>query len=202
MKPGPGTGDRGPGESGSAAGMPSRARMNFLPPPPPPRSLLPLTFPSPESRPSRYPVTGPRSRLQTGYTLIEVIVAFALLALALTLLLGTLSGSARQVRWSGDAGRAALHAQSLLDQVGITEPLEPGERRGEFEEGRYRWTLDVAPWNDPSLPPEGPQPLAPSAPQLYELSLDVEWGSGGSGERLALRSLRMVQPGLQDRGAL
>ena len=55
---------------------------------------------------------------QRGYTLIEVIVAFAILALGLTLLLGTLSGAARQVRWADEAGRASLHAQSLLDTLG------------------------------------------------------------------------------------
>ena len=48
-------------------------------------------------------------RRQRGYTLIEIIVAFAILALGLTLLLGTLSGATRQVRAAGDAGRAALH---------------------------------------------------------------------------------------------
>ena len=56
---------------------------------------------------------------QRGFTLIEVIIAFALLALALTLLLGSLSGAARQVRNANDAGRAALHAQSLLAQGGV-----------------------------------------------------------------------------------
>jgi general secretion pathway protein I len=75
--------------------------------------------------------------------LIEVIVAFAVLALGLTLLLGTLSGSTRQIRWSDDAGRAALHAQSLLDQVGVGEVLQPGHLEGELEDGRYRWALDV-----------------------------------------------------------
>src|SRR3546814_9469204 len=44
---------------------------------------------------------------ERGFTLLEVIIAFAVLALALTLLLGTLSGSAREVRASADAGRAA-----------------------------------------------------------------------------------------------
>ena len=131
-------------------------------------------------------------RPQSGYTLIEVIVAFALLALALTLLLGTLSGAARQVGWAGDAGRAALHAQSLLDQQGIGEPIQPGERTGEFDDGRYRWTLGVTPWTDPALPPAGPQPVARHN-RLYRLHLAVMWGDGGPRQRLDLQTLRLVQ---------
>ena len=129
---------------------------------------------------------------QQGYTLIEVLVAFAVLALALTMLLGTLSGATRQVRWSADAGRAALHAQSLLAQVGVGEALQPGRRDGEFDDGRYRWTLDVAPFVDPLLPaPAGSDPFAP---QLMQLRLAVEWGEGGRGQRMQLDSLRLVQP--------
>lgn len=135
----------------------------------------------------------PRPSSQRGYTLIEVIVAFALLALALTLLLGTLSGATRQVRWSGDAGRAALHAQSLLDQVGIGSPIAPGQESGDFEGGRYRWTLAVARWQDPARPADALEPAAGAFNHLYELSLAVEWGDGGPGERLQLRTLRLVQ---------
>lgn len=131
---------------------------------------------------------------QRGYSLIEVIVAFALLALALTLLLGTLSGATRQVRWSGDAGRAALHAQSLLATVGVGAPLEAGQREGEFDDGRYHWSLQVSPWSEP-LPTAAP--VAMSGPQMYELVLDVRWGEGGPRERLQLRSLRLAPPDLQ-----
>lgn len=139
-------------------------------------------------RGSRDSVISARRR-QDGYTLIEVIVAFALLALALTLLLGTLSGAVRQVRWSGDAGNAALHAQSLLDTVGFGSPLEPGRSDGEFEGGRYRWSLAIAPWDEP-LPPNVPRP--PAGNRLYEVALSVQWGGGGPRERLELRSLRLV----------
>ncbi len=131
---------------------------------------------------------------QRGYTLIEVIVAFALLAMALTLLLGTLSGSTRQVRWSADAGRAALHAHSLLDTVGITEPLRPGQRAGHFDDGRYRWTLSIAPWQDPAL---ANLPSSPGDAQMLELDLAVQWGEGGSGERLQWTTLRLAAPDLQ-----
>jgi general secretion pathway protein I len=141
----------------------------------------------------RMPAAG-RSTLR-GYTLIEVIVAFAILALALTLLLGTLSGATRQVRWADEAGRAALHAQSLLDQVGVGEALQPGHRDGDFEHGRYRWSLDVAPYQDPLLPP--PTTLDLSAPRLLQLSLTVQWGDAVDDprRRLQLQSLRLVTPG-------
>lgn len=129
---------------------------------------------------------------QRGYTLIEVIVAFALLAAALTLLLGSLSGAARQVRDSADAGRAALHAQSLLSQLGVGTPLEPGSDSGEFEQGRYRWALEIARWNDPTQAPDAM--LDPAAPKLLEIRLGVEWGGGGPRERLLLRTLRLVPP--------
>jgi len=129
---------------------------------------------------------------QRGYTLLEIIVAFAVLGLALTLLLGTLSGGVRQVRWSADSGRAALHAQSLLDEVGVGEVLQPGRRDGEFDGGRYRWVLDVAPYVDRDRPPG--QPFDPFSPQLLQLQLTVSWGEGGPRERLQLQSLRLVQP--------
>ncbi|MBP6799250.1 MAG: prepilin-type N-terminal cleavage/methylation domain-containing protein [Luteimonas sp.] len=139
--------------------------------------------PSPESR---VPTT------QRGFTLLEIIVAFAVLGLALTLLLGTLSGGTRQVRWSADSGRAALHAQSLLDATGVGEVLKPGRSVGEFEDGRYRWVMDVAPYVDRSRPP--PRMVDAFAPRLMQLQLTVAWGEGGPRERLQLQSLRLVQP--------
>lgn len=135
-----------------------------------------------------------RRHAQRGYSLIEVIVAFALLALALTLLLGTLSGATRQVRWAGDAGVAALHAQSLIASVGVGEPLSPGQSSGEFEDGRYRWSLQVAPWRDPA---RVDVPLQPAGDSLYEVALDVTWGDGGPRERLQLRSLRSAPADMQ-----
>lgn len=126
-----------------------------------------------------------------GYTLIEIIVAFAILALGLTLLLGTLSGATRQVRAAGDAGRAALHAESLLDEFG-TLP-QPQHRAGELEQGRYRWQFDVEPWQDPT-PRTVPAPVDPNAARLMHLRLQVEWGEGTPAQRVVATSLRLVLP--------
>ena len=129
---------------------------------------------------------------QRGYSLLEIVVAFGVLAVALSLLLGALSGGTRQVRWAADSGRAALHAQSLLDEVGVGEVLAPGRRDGEFAGGRYRWVLDVAPYVDADRPPAPPGD--PFAPRLLQLRLQVSWGEGGPRERLELNTLRLVQP--------
>lgn len=131
-------------------------------------------------------------RGQDGYSLLEIVVAFGVLAVALSLLLGALSGGTRQVRWAADSGRAALHAQSLLDEVGVGEVLAPGRRDGEFAGGRYRWVLDVAPYVDADRPPAPASD--PFAPRLLQLRLQVTWGEGGPRERLELHTLRLVQP--------
>ena len=138
-----------------------------------------------------------RRSAQRGFTLIEVIVAFGILALALTLLLGTLSGAAKQVHWSDQAGRAALYAQSFIAQTGVAQALRAGHREGTFEDGRYRWTLDIAPYADPLIPPAPARDL--SAPRLWRLAMTVQWGDGDDPrQRIAVQSLRLVTPNVQE----
>ena len=129
---------------------------------------------------------------QRGYSLLEVIIAFALLALALTLLLGSLSGAARQVGQADVRSRATLYAQSLLSELGVGEALQPGQAEGDFDDGRYRWQLEVAPYVDPLRPPEVLDD--PFAAQLLQVRLAVSWGEAGPAQRMQVDTLRLVQP--------
>jgi general secretion pathway protein I len=71
--------------------------------------------------------------------------------------------------------------------------LQPGHRDGRFEDGRYRWSLDVVPYRDPLLPPAVTIDLG--APKLLQVSLLVQWGKGDDPrQRLLLQSLRLVTP--------
>jgi general secretion pathway protein I len=133
-----------------------------------------------------------RSDSQRGYTLIEVVVAFALLAFGMSLLLGSLTNATKQVRASDEYGRAALHAQSILDQTGVGEALVVGERGGALENGRYRWEMSVTPYVDPSAPPRQTEILG--APRLLQLDLTLRWGEAGPRQTLQLRSLRLITP--------
>lgn len=130
----------------------------------------------------------PARRQQRGFTLLEVIVAFALLALALTLLLGALSGASRQVRMSADSSRATLHAQSLLAQLGTGEVLQPGRQDGSFDGDRYRWQLEVSPFADP-LAARAQRDAG--APQLLDVRLVVRWGDARD-QSLQWRTLRLA----------
>ncbi len=131
---------------------------------------------------------------QRGYSLLEVIVAFALLALALTLLLGSLSGGSRQVHNADLRTRAVLHAQSLLALTGVDTPLQEGRQQGQWEDGRYTWELQISPFVEPrSSPVPASATVAPAGPQLAELRLQVRWGER-AGEQLQWRTLRLLPP--------
>jgi general secretion pathway protein I len=142
-------------------------------------------------------------RRQRGFSLLEVILAFTLLAVALGILMAILGGGLTQVRGAGDASVATLHAQSLLEEVGVLEPIEPGRRGGDFDNGRYRWEMvvteaeDPAPAGiaDPSLPPVETVGLQlPSAPRLYRIELEMSWGEGDFERRIAFVTLRARTP--------
>lgn len=81
-------------------------------------------------------------RPSRGFTLIEMIAAFVIFAIAVGALMQILTMSMNNARRSADETRAALWAQSLLDNVGIGERIEAGSSHGEFDR-KYHWELQI-----------------------------------------------------------
>ena len=142
-------------------------------------------------------------RRQRGFSLIEVMVSFVLLAVALGILVAILGGGLAQVRQAEQATGATLLAESLLAEVGVLTPIEPGSTEGESADGRYRWTLEVSEAPDPAPLPEDLLVLEPAelagrvqvvAPVLYQLQLDVRWGEDEYQRELRFTSLRVRYP--------
>lgn len=113
-----------------------------------------------------------RPRHARGFSLLEVIAAIMLLAIAFGALMQVAGGSIRLTQKSSDYTQAALWARSALDTRFVLEPLQPGVTQGHFDH-RYRWRLQVTPW---AVPNTGPA-ATPYAFKLYKLDLDVMWGS-------------------------
>jgi len=124
------------------------------------------------------------SRTQ-GFTLLEVLVAFTILALVLGALLQVFSGGLRTAEIARNHAVGALLAKSKLAAIGIEEPLVAGERTGTFDNG-YRWHYSVDPYQEQDGAQEEQQEFVP-----YRLVLTVEWGPAGSGGSLTLTTLRL-----------
>jgi general secretion pathway protein I len=141
--------------------------------------------------------------IQRGYTLIEVVAAFSLLALGLGVLLAILSGGVQQTRWSADTSQGVQHAQSVLDTLGVGVPLELGRTEGESDDGRYRWTLSIDEYVEPEdlSRAEGATEPAPTAGllvnRLYRIELLMRWGAESPREQVVFRTLRLRQETLE-----
>jgi len=145
--------------------------------------------------------SGSRARIASGFTLLEVLLAFVILAVAMGMLMSMLSRGLGQVRQSQDETRASLHAQSLIDGLGVLEPLVPGAREGSFENGRYRYRLQITEVEDPTpVPPLPPgaadAPEALGGPIVYRVGLEVRWGDPSPRRELRLSTLRARLPPL------
>ena len=83
-----------------------------------------------------------RGGSQAGFTLVEILVAFSVLALALGALLPAFSGGLKSIGASESYVRASLLARSTTDRVGIEIPLEEGEYSGTAEDG-FDWSVQI-----------------------------------------------------------
>lgn len=138
-----------------------------------------------------------RATRARGFTLLEVMLAFVLLALAMGLLIGMLANGLHQVTRAENATEATLYAQSLLDPLGTLDPIAPGERSGYFAGERYRWQMQITPIADPA--PRLPVLATPTTevltpPVLYRITLDVSWATGQAGQTVHFTTLRARTP--------
>lgn len=127
---------------------------------------------------------------QRGFTLIEAIAAFVLLATFLGVLMSALSTSMRQTVRAEQESLASQWAQSKLDLVGIGEKLEEGDSRDRFDDD-FRWEMRVEEYL-----PEREEPVDPETIglRLYRVDLDVFWGRPPRERSTRFTTLRAYAP--------
>lgn len=83
-------------------------------------------------------------RRETGFTLLEVLVALTIMAVGVALALSLVSGSLGNIRKVRLHARTVEHAQAVMElellDASITGPMT---QRGDFEDGT-RWSLVVS----------------------------------------------------------
>ncbi|MFQ5899524.1 MAG: prepilin-type N-terminal cleavage/methylation domain-containing protein [Candidatus Methylomirabilia bacterium] len=120
-----------------------------------------------------------------GFTLLEVMVALAILGLAVVTIIQLFSGGLRLLKLSGDHQRAVL----LADQK--TREWEPqGESIDSGQEGGFAWERRVEPYPVP----EELIVAEDSGVQLMRVSVEVRWSGNRRVEIATLKTVREAQP--------
>lgn len=120
-----------------------------------------------------------------GFSLIEVLVAFIVLSLALSILMRIFSGGTHNAALASDYSRAVLLAETKLAAVGIESPLEEGVAGGAEE--RFRWQTSVH-----MLPASAETPDALLPVGLFQVEARIIWQDGGKERAAVLNTLRLA----------
>jgi general secretion pathway protein I len=123
------------------------------------------------------------STRRAGFTLIEVLVAFAILVLALTALLRVFSTGLDSIGVAERYASATMLARSVLDEIGAEIPLGADELSGDAGNG-FTWNVQIS--RSAVFAPivDTDSWLVP-----YDVAVTVTWEGGGS---LTLTTLRLA----------
>ena len=124
-------------------------------------------------------MTGPRAR-QAGFTLLEVLVALAILSLAVVASIQAFAQGLRLLKLSGDHQQAMLLADAKAREIVI-----PSEGREEGTEGPFRWERTTKVHEAPDLAPAGG---ALPRWRVYEIDVRVNWNTRHQVEVRTLRT--------------
>jgi len=116
---------------------------------------------------------------EAGFTLIEVIVAMAILSITFVLIMQLFSSGLRASRTSCDFTRAVVHAKDKMEELSG----EPVQESGEFEDG-FKWETEVQAYKE----------LEEAGLNLLEIKVKVSWADALNKERsVELTSLKLVE---------
>ena len=135
-------------------------------------------------------------RRQYGFSLLEVIAAIAVLAIAFAALMQVAGSSLSLTARANERTQAALRARTLLDGAFVMEPVREGATEGRFDD-TYRWRMNVSRYRPPGDAPDtDAQPGDDTAGGgMYRLDLDVVWGQGGDERHARFSTLRLAGSG-------
>ncbi len=119
-----------------------------------------------------------------GFTLLEIMVAAAILAYAVASVLGVFGEGIRSGRWSTERTHAMLQARSIMDDLLRQATFEELEESDETEDGRYLWTVTITLEEDDEDETGAKEPALSDNPfegrtepeiERYRIEVLVEW---------------------------
>jgi general secretion pathway protein I len=125
-----------------------------------------------------------------GFTLLEVLIAFVIAALALGVMFEAAVGALRASHTAAQYDEAVARARSHLAMATNGGALMPGDWNGN-DGGGYHWHLHVTPIASAMSRPAIGSPVALA---LYLVSVTITWPDGDQSREVRLVSEQIGQP--------
>ena len=120
--------------------------------------------------------------------MLEILIAFSILALSLGILLKIFSAGVNTAVVAEDYTAAVQIAESLMAKAGVETPLQEGQDSG-VENEKYNWQVDVSPY---VFNPDNVDATTATA-VLYKVKVIVSWGDGNANDRqVELTTLKLI----------
>lgn len=134
-------------------------------------------------------------RRTRGFSLLEILVAFTILALSLGMAMQIFAGSMRNADITHDQAEATALAQTLLAGIGVETPLGTSDSSGSVAD-KFRWRLSIVPYDIGHRPGATENIRSSSQATLWMTTASVSWDSGGGApeRNLTLSTLRIGKP--------
>ena len=122
----------------------------------------------------------------TGFTLIEIVVALAILGIGLTVIIELFSGGLRLGRTSEEYTRAMGYARMKMEEITSKRNIQEGTDEGDFD-NTFHWQMDVQKIDLLPIPKD--TDLKPPV-DLFFVKVNVLWKSGSKERSASLETYK------------
>jgi len=133
---------------------------------------------------------GSKRRRDQGFTLIEVIIALAILGIGLTVIIQLFSGGLRLAKISEEYTRAMNLGRMKMEEITYQPKLEEGTSEGEFDD-TFHWQVQIK--KKDLLPVEKDSDFKPPV-ELFQVRVNILWKSGSKEKSATLESYKANKP--------
>lgn len=121
----------------------------------------------------------------SGFALIEILVAVSVLAISLVVIFQLFSGGLKTRKLSEQYARGVFHAREKMAEILLAPDLSEGETQGEFEDA-YEWqaviTRIVSGDDEEKLPVD-----------LLNIKIQINWREGEKEKSFVIDTLKAVK---------